>query len=188
MTLVRYCLDTGLRSGLVQSTNMQAVWAIAKEVLNVFTSLSTIAASSLAIYIYLKNKDRIATAFQLLLSYSHQVTLSELNQKIESLNDFNSDEQEDIPEIQNILHDILGQITGNSRLNAQLSKSVSEIQNFSKDLDDFEQRKTSGRRVKGRSGTLAVRMEPGKRSLVSSLKEQLKELQVDMTKHEEEYR
>lgn len=185
LTQVRFRLGTGLRLGLVQSTNMQAVWAVVKEVLNVFTSLSTIAASSLAIYIYLKNKDRIATAFQLLLSYSYQVTLAELKQKIEKLNDFVADEPTHIPDIQNVLHEIVGQISGNTRLNAHLSDSVNEIRAFSKALSDFEHGIHSGRRTKGRVGVNVGRMEPAKRSLVSLLKEKVKELQVDMTKQDE---
>ena len=118
----------------------------------------TIAASFLAIYIYFTSHEKIATAFKLLLNYSFQTTLGELKEKLERLNGYNAKEPDHIAEIQSILHEIAGQIKGNSRLLA-----------CAPDLPERIERLAGGRKI----------TEPMKRSMVSEIREILRNLQIN---------
>ncbi len=121
-------------------------------------SLFTISASGLAIYIYVVNKDKISTAFNLLLNYSKQLTLSELKFKIERLNDFTTNETEQKKEVINILSEIEGQIIGNKKIKSELEPQSEKIKSF---LEN--------------SRTLT---EPKKRSLVSELRESVRNIDI----------
>ncbi len=118
----------------------------------------TIVASGLAVYLFAINRGKISAAFQLLLSYSFQTTLTELKEKLERLNEYNANEASEQSEIRNILHEIAGQIRGNPRLltAAPLLAEKVEVLALSKRLS-----------------------EPSKRSIVSEVREQLKNIQVN---------
>ncbi len=118
----------------------------------------TIAASVLAIYIYVTSRETISTAFKLLLNYSFQTTLSELKEKLERLNEYTAKEPDHIPEIQSILHEIAGQIKGNSRLLACAPELPERIERL--------------------AGSKKI-TEPLKRSMVSELREILRNLQIN---------
>ncbi|MBU9205213.1 hypothetical protein KGP65_09685 [Burkholderia multivorans] len=117
----------------------------------------TIAASGIALYVFFANRKKISAAVDLLLKHSFQTTLGELNEKIERLNEYNANEPSDVTEIKNILHEISGQIRGNNRLS-------SAIPNLAQKID----RMANGRKLS----------EPSKRSLVSELRETLKNIQT----------
>lgn len=131
------------------------------EALAAAANVFTIIASGLAIYIFLVNRDKLATAFQLLLNYSFQTTLTELKEKLERLNEYNANDTADLPEIRNILHEISGQIRGNHRLLAESPKLADKLENLalSKKLS-----------------------EPLKRSIVSEVREQLRNIQLNSVK------
>jgi len=122
------------------------------------SNILTIIASGLAIYIYLKNRDKLSAAVNILLNYSFQTTLGELKEKLERLNEYNANEPSDISEIKNILHEISGQIRGNKVLSASLSKLADKIEALA-----------SNKKIS----------EPARRSIVSELREQLKNIQVN---------
>lgn len=125
---------------------------------SIFSNILTIIASGIAIYIFVKNKDKISSAFNLILNFSKQITLSELKFKIERLNDFTTNENEQKKEIINILSEIEGQILGNKALEIELElqlQKISEVVNDSKNLT-----------------------EPKKRSLVSELRESVRNIDV----------
>ncbi|WP_196494364.1 MULTISPECIES: hypothetical protein [Burkholderia cepacia complex] len=117
----------------------------------------TIAASVIALYVFFTNRKKISAAVDLLLNYSFQTTLGELKEKIERLNEYNANEPSDVPEIKNILHEISGQIQGNNRLSGA-------IPNLAQKID----RMANGRKL----------TEPSKRSIVSELRETLKNIQT----------
>lgn len=121
---------------------------------NVFT----IVASGLAIYVYFTARGKFSAALQLLMNYSFQTTLTELKEKLERLNEYNANEPTELPEIRNILHEIAGQIRGNERLLAVAPKLATKIENLaqSKKL-----------------------LEPSKRSIVSEVREQLRNIQLN---------
>jgi hypothetical protein len=57
---------------------------------NVFTIL----ASGIAIYIFFSKRKSISSIFDLLVNYTFQLTLSELKEKIERLNEYNAKDPE----------------------------------------------------------------------------------------------
>ncbi|RST45552.1 hypothetical protein EJI00_23725 [Variovorax sp. DXTD-1] len=119
-------------------------------------NLATLAASLLAIFLWLKNRHKISSAFALLLDFSYQLTLGELKEKLERLNEYNANEASEVEEIRNILHEIAGQISGNSRL-------VHAMPGLSAKFESLAGRKLS---------------EPLKRALVSELREKIRTIQV----------
>lgn len=121
-------------------------------------NLLTIVASGIAIYLFVAKRDVISSAFKTLLNYAHQVTLTELNAKLEKLNDLNADESSQKAAVVNVLNDIVGQINGNKRLKVQCSDVLKKAAQWAE----------NPRRL----------TEPRKRSLVSELRETLKHVVV----------
>lgn len=128
------------------------------EVASGLANLLTIAASALAIYVFITNRKKISAAITLLLNYSFQTTLSELKEKLERLNEYNANDVDENQEIRNILHEIVGQLRGNGKLLLLLRAMADKIENLanSKKLT-----------------------EPAKRSIVSEFREQLRNIQVE---------
>lgn len=118
----------------------------------------TILASGLAIYLFFTQKDKIGSAFNLLLRFSLQVTLSELQNKIDRLNEYTAGDSKQLESIINILKEIEGQIKGNRFLKVKLAQMVVDIENFT----DKPAKITEGR----------------KRSLVAELREQLRDIDI----------
>jgi hypothetical protein len=128
------------------------------DILSGVANTFTILASGLAIYLFATNRGKVSAAFQLLLNYSFQSTLAELKEKLERLNEYNANEPTDQSEIRNILHEIAGQIRGNPRLLAAAPQLAMKIETLA------HSKKLS---------------EPSKRSIVSEVREQLKNIQVN---------
>lgn len=116
-------------------------------------------ASGIAIYIFLTKRKSISSVFNLLMNYSYQLTLSELKEKLERLNDNNADDPKQLDQIINILHEIMGQIRGNKKLN----------NHFSETLDRIEALVSNRRKLK----------EPRKRALISELRERIRHLNIE---------
>lgn len=117
----------------------------------------TIFTSIIAIIVYFKNRKKIASAVNLLLNFSFQSTLSELKEKLERLNEYSAHDEPDLAEIRSIFLEIAGQIRGNARLVGPLKDILEKIEKAGK--------------AKGLT-------EPLKRSLVSELRENLRNIQV----------
>jgi hypothetical protein len=126
--------------------------------INMLANLMTILASGLALIIYFKNKDKITSAINFILNYSNQLTLTDLKFKIERLNEFNSSDADQKIEVINILNEIEGQILGNSNFKSKLEIQLGKIENF--------------------TSNPKLLTEPKKRSLVSELKESVRNLDV----------
>ncbi|MBF0694896.1 MAG: hypothetical protein IR153_07560 [Flavobacterium sp.] len=127
-------------------------------IINLLANLVTIAASCLAIYIYFANKEKINSALNFILNYSNQLTLTDLKFKIERLNEFNSNDAQEKLEVINILNEIEGQILGNNSFKLKLEVQLRKIEVF--------------------TTTPKLLTEPKKRSLVSELKESVRNLDV----------
>lgn len=128
------------------------------DILATVANVATVAATGLAFWVYLSNRKQISAAIQLLLNYSFQTTLAELKEKLERLNEYNASDASDVPEIRNILHEITGQIRGNARLNSQMGS-----------LPDKIERLAMAKKL----------LEPQKRALISEVREQLRNIQVN---------
>ncbi len=125
---------------------------------NLIANLMTIIASGLALYIYFTNKEKIKSALNFILNYSNQLTLTDLKFKIERLNEFNSNDATQKLEVINILNEIEGQILGNNEFKQKLELQLIKIEAF--------------------TSNPKLLTEPKKRSLVSELKESLRNLDV----------
>lgn len=132
--------------------------ALITNILSILANLATIAASGIAIYLFFTKGKTISTAISLLMNYSYQLTLSELKEKLERLNDYNANDSEECNKIVNILHEIIGQIKGNDKLHERFSDITEKIETLASD-----KRKLT---------------EPRKRSLVSELRERLRNINV----------
>ena len=118
----------------------------------------TIITAAIAIFIYFTNKDKISSAINFVLNYSKKLTLTDLKYKVERLNDFTTNDIEQKKEIINVLSEIQGQINGNKYINENLEPQLIKINDFIEN-----------------SRTLT---EPKKRSLVSELRECLKNIDI----------
>lgn len=125
--------------------------------LAVIASLGTIGTSVLAFSIFFVNRKKFSAAMHLLLSFAFQTTLSEIKEKLERLNEYNCNEPSEAQEIRNILHEIVGQLRGNRKLLKPLEQLTLKIEELA------DSKKLS---------------EPRKRSIVSELRENLKNIQV----------
>ena len=122
------------------------------------SSLFTIAASAIAIYLFLSKGKTISKVFDLLVNYTYQLTLSELKEKLEKLNEYNANEPADKEKIINILNEIMGQIKGNDSLKLHFTATLDLIRKYNKDKQYLT--------------------EPRKRAFVSELREKLRNLNV----------
>jgi hypothetical protein len=130
-------------------------------ILRIVTAIAdvfTIAASGIAIYLVIAKRHVISSVFRVLLSFSSQITLIELKTKLERLNDLNVNDPDQKITVINVLHEIIGQIRGNKNLLKQCEGLISRIATVCEDK----------RRL----------TEPNKRSLVSELREQLRNIDV----------
>jgi len=127
------------------------------DIIGAFADFMTIIASGIAIWVFTTKRKELSAALKLLLNYSYQTTLAELKEKLERLNEYHVGEKEDIPEIRNIFHEIAGQIRGNARLMMAMP-----------DLADKIEALVTGNKLN----------EPRKRSIVSEIRELLKNIHV----------
>lgn len=118
----------------------------------------TISVSAIAIYVFFANKEKISNAINLILNYSKQLTLSELKFKIEKLNDFTTNDIGQKQEVINILSEIEGQIMGNIKIKVELELQCEKIHEF---IDNPK-----------------YLTEPKKRSLVSELRESVRNIDI----------
>jgi len=134
------------------------VFNLIVDIASLVASAFTVAASGLAIYIFVYKGPEIRTAFSLLMNWSYQLTLTELKSKLERLNEYNANEPTEIDEIRNILHEIAGQIRGNKRLAAASPLLAAQLESLA------------------RSRKLT---EPRKRAMTSELRETLRNIEVN---------
>lgn len=135
------------------------MWSALQDVIGFVAGLTTIAASGIAIYLFVAKREAIASAFRVLLTYSYQLTLAELKEKLERLNDYNAKDSDHQEQIINILHEIVGQLRGNRRLAPHFEDLIEGAQEL--------------------AGERSRLTEPRKRAFVSELRERLRHLNVE---------
>lgn len=128
------------------------------DVASLVANALTVIASSIAIYVFFAKGAELRTAFALLLNWSYQLTLTDLKAKLERLNEYNANEATETDEIRNILHEIAGQIRGNNRLAIAAPTIADRLEGLA-----------SNRKLS----------EPMKRSMVSELREILRNIEVN---------
>ena len=120
--------------------------------------LGTTFASGLAIWVFIAKRKAIGAAIRLLLSYSAQLTMSELRTKLDRLVELNAAEPNDKDEIIAVMSDIAGQIRGNRTLRPKCNDLIHKLEGFGEQRD--------------------LLTEPRKRSIASELRETLRQQSV----------
>lgn len=118
----------------------------------------TILASSIAIYIFFFKGKYLITVFNTLVNYSTQLTLSELKEKLDILNNLRASDEKDREEIVNVFSDITGQLNGNPKLKPHFAEVINRI-------------------VKNTASKAKV-TEPWKRALVSEIREKIRHVGI----------
>ncbi len=134
------------------------MWQIIKEIIAVSANVFSIGAAAVALYLFFFKGKQIASFFQLLLRYSFHITITELFSKLDRINNFSAADEEGGIEVVNILSEIEGQINGNPLLRKNC-KTISK-----KVYDAIRSKKPI--------------TETSKRSLVSELRETIKNIHV----------
>lgn len=128
------------------------------DVISVIANLFTVVASGIAIYVFIAKRKELTAVFSIFLNWTFQLTIGELKSKLERLNEYNASEPSEISEIQNILHEIAGQIRGNPRLMTAAPAIAEKVEKLA-----------TGKRLS----------EPHKRAIVSELREVLRNIEVN---------
>lgn len=131
--------------------------------INVIASIVQGIAAGIAIYLFIYKRDKIRSVFNLLVNYSFQTTLSELKTKLEKLNEYNVGDSDQKNYVTCILNEIEGQIRGNAVLVDKCNKILRKISICTKEPETLT--------------------EPKKRSLVSELRETLRN--IDLQNYDE---
>jgi hypothetical protein len=131
---------------------------IAHQVLSVLADLGTIGASGIAIYLFIAKRKKLSAALNAVLGFSFQLTVSELKEKLERLNDLNSKNEVDREKVELLFHEIIGQIKGNVVLK----------RHFTGVIENLELMVNTKNRL----------TEPRKRSVVSEMRERLRHIGV----------
>lgn len=134
------------------------ILSVVIDVVSFLSGLLTIIASSIAIYLFLAKRKEIFSVFSLLVNYTFQLSLSEIKEKLERLNDYNAKDPENLEIIENIFHDIIGQIRGNDKLSGHFAELIVRMEELT----------TNRKKL----------TEPKKRAVVSELRERLRNLNV----------
>jgi len=134
------------------------VWLFIQNAISILSDVFAIAAAGIAIWLFFTKSNEIKTAFNLLLNWSFQLALTDLKSKIERLNEYSAKNPDELEEIRNILHEIAGQMKGNEQIVKTSNDLISKIEKLasSKNLD-----------------------EPRKRSIISEIREVLRNMQVN---------
>lgn len=117
-----------------------------------------ILASSIAIYIFVSKRKQLSSLLSTLLNYSYQLTLSELKEKLERLNEFHVDDEEGRKRIEILVHEIIGQIEGNPKLRSVMSEVRAQAETLVSDKKKLT--------------------EPKKRAFVAELRERIRHLNI----------
>lgn len=129
-------------------------------IISTITDIFTILASGIAIYVFWTNRHSIASAIRILLSYSSQIALSDLQTKLEKLNELTVNDSTQKDEVINILNDILGQIRGNKVLHRHCSELLKKLTSLAENPEK-------------------CLTEPKKRAFVSELRERLRHVAIE---------
>lgn len=129
------------------------------QVVDPISTILTAVAAGIAIYLFFFKRKPIISIFRLLLNFSMKLSLTELNTKLDKLNDLNANDSQQRDNLLNIFHEIIGQIQGNRVLKGKFNPILTKLKDFVNDP--------------------SLMKEPDKRSLVSELRENLRTLELE---------
>ena len=121
-------------------------------------SIVSILAASIVIYLFIYKRKSISSIYYVLLNYTFQTTLRELNTKIDRLNDFNVDDKNHRNTVIIILNEVVGQMRGNPIWAKKCNPILTKLTKYAEKPDNLT--------------------EARKRSLVSELRETLRNISI----------
>lgn len=133
------------------------------DIIGVLADLFTIGASGIAIYLFVFKRQAIASVFSLLLNYTYQLSLTELKEKLDRMNEYTANDDEENNVIMNILHEFLGQVRGNDKLKLIMAEQITLIEAVITKSD-------RGKKI----------TEQTKRALISEVREKIRHLNVQV--------
>lgn len=129
------------------------------EWISLISNLLTIGASGIAIYLFTFKRKSISSVISLLVNYTYQLSLSEVKEKLERLNDFNANDPEQKETVIIIMNELVGQIRGNEKFKVHFSDILATFENL----------------ISRKQNELT---EPRKRAVVAELREKIRHLNV----------
>lgn len=133
-------------------------WSVLHGAIQIGADLATIAASGIAVWLFVKKGPEIGDFLKVIKNFVHQNSVAEMRIKLEQLASLHASNADNTTEISSLFLDICGQIDGNPYLSSKLSELCSRMRLAN----------TGKRPIK----------EPYKRALVSELRESLRHLDV----------
>jgi hypothetical protein len=135
---------------------METHWAITA--ISVAGDLFTVAASTIAIYLFIFKKEEINAAFQALIGYTFRLTLRDLERQLDDLNRLNADAPSQKTEIIGLLAEILGRARGDLRVGAAMDATLRRLETLLESPNAITQPKLRGliSELRGRIETAEV--------------------------------
>lgn len=133
-------------------------FSVLLKAIDVVAELFTISASGIAIYLLLFKKQEISAAFQALVGFSFQLSLRDLERRLDDLNRLNASATKHREQVINILSEIDGQSRGNRRLATALGTALVELRDILQKPEGLS--------------------EPQKRRLVAELRERIRSAEL----------
>ena len=134
--------------------DFETIYKIVSFISSIFSAI----AAGIAVYLFIFKRKSILSVFHLLLNYSFQISLTELRTKLERLNDLSANDEEQKEEVINIFNEIAGQIMGNSVLSKECGVILEKVSKYAENPQGLT--------------------EPKKRSIVSELRENLRNVDI----------
>ena len=139
--------------------NESILVSVAYKSIILIDSIFSIFAAGIVIYLFIYKRRSISSIYHMLLNYSFQISLKELDIKIDRLNDFNSDDDEQKETVIFILNEIVGQMRGNPILKKECDTILKKLSKYAENPKFLT--------------------EPKKRSVVSELRETLRNINIE---------
>ncbi len=128
------------------------------QALNFLNLAFTTTAAIIVVYLFFFKRGAISSLYKFLVNYTLQVTLHELYDKLEELNDYDADDSKHRREVISIFGEIIGQMKGNPILVKNCKKMLKKLSKYQEQPD--------------------LLTNPSKRSLIFELRETLRHINI----------
>ncbi len=97
---------------------------------NYIDAIFSIIVAIIFLYLFINKRKAISSIYQVLLNFSFQMSLQELNTNIDRLNDYDADNDKDRKYVINLLNDVVGQMKGNPVLSKKCKNILETLSKF----------------------------------------------------------
>lgn len=102
---------------------------------NYIDAIFSIIVAIIFLYLFINKRKAISSIYQVLLNFSFQMSLQELNTNIDRLNDYDADNDKDRKYVINLLNDVVGQMKGNPVLSKKCKNILETLSKFTDNPD-----------------------------------------------------